>query len=78
MNQDQRDKLAAAMGIPADERAILDAGSNHDGRCRCQTCLRWWVLMGPDGGVPGRYGPFNRDEVVAEAVEWGKPIDGLD
>lgn len=77
MNQEQRDRLAAAMGIPADEQAILDAGSRHGGRCRCETCLRWWVLMGPDGGEPGQYGPFTRAEVVAEAERWGKPTEDL-
>jgi hypothetical protein len=65
------------MAIPADELAVLDANSNHPYTCRCKNCCRWWVLMGPDGGEDGNYGPFSRDEVLAEAKEWGKPTEML-
>ncbi len=70
-------ELAELFGIPPDEQFILDGGSDHVYNCRCQQCRRWWVLMGPNGGDPGDYGPFTRDEVVAEATAWGKPTEEL-
>jgi hypothetical protein len=33
--------------------------------------------MGPDGGEPGKYGPFTREQVIAEANAWGKPVKFL-
>jgi hypothetical protein len=63
--------------IPTDERAVLDAGGGHDYKCTCSLCKRWWVLVGPDGGEPGNYGGFSRNEVVAEAIAWGKPTEYL-
>lgn len=79
MNESQKAALASALGIPSDERAVLDAGSNHPGRCTCALCLRWWVLMGPEDGEPheGNYGPFTRQQVIDEAVRWGKPTTDL-
>jgi hypothetical protein len=63
--------------IPQDELEVIDGTSDHDYRCNCNTCLRWWVLMGPDGGEPGKYGPFTREQVIAEANAWGKPVKFL-
>lgn len=69
MNQAQKDALASALGISPETQRTLDVGSNHAHSCRCRTCLRWWVEMGPDGDPtdPSAYGPFTRDEVLAEA-----------
>jgi hypothetical protein len=72
MNQNQKDILADALGISPQDRAILDRGGNHGYHCRCNQCLQWWVLMGPDGMEPGAYGPFTRDEVLAEAKRMGR------
>lgn len=77
MNQNQKDNLAEALGIDRETQSALDSGSNHDYRCTCDTCLRWWVEMGPDGMEPGNYGPFTRDQVVTEAVRLGKPTEDL-
>lgn len=77
MNQQQKDQFARAMGIPAEDQVILDNSSNHPYNCRCIQCLDWWVLMGPDGGEPGKYGPFTRTEVVVRADETGKDMTHL-
>ena len=55
------DGIAEEAGMTADHRAILD--SNHVFGCDCDTCLSWWALCGPDGGEPGEYGPFTKDQV---------------
>lgn len=70
MNQEQRDNLAASLGITPEEQISLDAGSNHPFTCRCETCRKWWVLCGPEnedeadepGYVP-KYGPFTQAEI---------------
>lgn len=77
MQADKRNELAKALDIPLDEQHVLDAGVLHDYRCRCVSCLRWWVLMGPDGDEAGNYGPFSLQEVLTEARRWGKPTDYL-
>lgn len=63
MNQDQKNKLADALGIDKDTQQILDTGSNHHYGCRCEICRQWWIAMGPDGAS---YGPFTRDEIYKE------------
>lgn len=63
MNQDQKDKLADALGIDKDTQQILDIGSSHNSSCRCEICRQWWIAMGPDGDS---YGPFTRDEIFKE------------
>jgi hypothetical protein len=77
MNQNQRDVLARQLDIPADEQAVLDAGSEHPFHCRCAVCLTWWVLMGPDGEPddPGAYGPFTKREVDAERARGQQRYD---
>lgn len=65
MKQEQMDKFAKALGISPEVQQTLDTGSNHDYRCKCGVCLQWWVEMGPDGGEPGNYGPFDAEEVIA-------------
>lgn len=79
MNQAQRDNLARALGIPPSEQSILDAGSNHSYSCRCSTCIQWWIQMGPDGdpSIKGAYGPFTRDEILAEARRLNLPTSNL-
>lgn len=63
------DNLAASLGISKEVQATLDVGSNHDRKCRCKTCHKWWRLMGPqnaeDADQPGyvpNYGPFRPNE----------------
>jgi len=49
----------------------LSTGSTHHYRCKCQVCLRWWVLVGPEieesdkDGNPTKwnYGPFSDAEI---------------
>jgi len=63
--QEEIDKLTD------DEKRALDAGSNHTYDCRCEKCLTWWAMCGPDGGVPGNYGPFDKAEVNERQRELG-------
>ena len=76
-NKKLKDLMADALGITKQEQEVLDAGSSHNYNCRCDTCLQWWIEVGPDGGEPGEYGPFSRDEVIARATELGKPTSYL-
>lgn len=78
MKQEQKNQLAEILDISKRDQEILDAGSDHAYKCRCRKCLQWWVLMGPDGGKAGKYGPFTRDEVIAMAKEMGESLEGLD
>lgn len=45
--------------------------SNHVYSCTCMHCLHWWARVGPDGGEPGDYGPFTKEQVNAEQVRLG-------
>lgn len=83
MSQEQKNRWATLLGITPEEQVVLDAGSEHPFTCRCQTCLQWWVQMGPDGGETGNYGPFDEEEVrdacVAAGMAWPSchmPEDG--
>ena len=58
------------------ERDVLDAASNHSYLCRCDLCLAWWALMGPNGGEPGKYGPFSRAEVNERQRQLGESETG--
>lgn len=40
------DSLAKLLGIPEDEQKILDAGASHPHECKCETCERYWDLIG--------------------------------
>ena len=58
--------LAKEHGISAD---FMDA-SNHNYRCRCDSCLAWWVGMGAeDTGDGWGFGPFTLDEYLAAGGE---------
>lgn len=76
MNQEQKDKVAGALGIPKAEQRILDSVGNHEYMCNCSACLQWWALVGPDGGGPGSYGPFTTEQVkkacIARGMTWPK------
>jgi len=67
MNQGQKDALARALGISPEDQQSLDAGGGHHYTCRCETCRKWWKLMGPaDADEDGKgtdYGPFTKEEV---------------
>lgn len=53
---------------------VMNVASEHHFRCRCDKCAAWWVLMGPDGGVPDDFGPFSTEEIQAAAVRIGEPF----
>lgn len=63
MNPEEQVRLAEALGVTPGEREVLDAGSSHKSNCRCETCRRWWELVGPD--EDGNYGPFSAEEISA-------------
>ena len=48
---------------------VFQEASDHNYNCRCDKCLEWWAQMGPDGGDPGDYGPFTKDEVNGKQKE---------
>jgi hypothetical protein len=55
---------------------VLDTASGHDFRCECDTCLEWWVYMGPDPDLPleRRFGPFAEEQVISKADELGEDV----
>jgi hypothetical protein len=55
----------AAMSEPT-ARMLLE-GSDHPYTCRCETCLAWWVALGPEdlGDERKGYGPFTEAEIKA-------------
>ena len=58
--------LAVANGVTAD---FMDA-SNHNYRCRCDSCLQWWVKVGAeDTGNGWGFGPFTLEEYLAAGGE---------
>ena len=69
LSEEKKEKKMAA-GIDND----FLAASEHGFTCRCPRCLKWWVKMGPDGGVPDDYGPFSTEEVKQAAEELGLPF----
>jgi len=50
-------------GMDPLHKEICDKADKHSYGCSCDICLRWWALMGPDGGEPGNYGPFIQAQV---------------
>lgn len=50
---------------------ILDEAWSHHFRCDCDVCLSGWAIVGPDGGEPGSYGPFTKQQVNARQIELG-------
>jgi hypothetical protein len=73
--QARLDEIAAALNIPKATQDILDEGSSHPGTCRCETCWRWWKLMGPD--EVGDFGPFTEEEIRA-STHAGTTLHGQD
>ena len=68
-------KFEKEMGIdkvPDDVRDELDASSDHAYGCDCDRCLSWWARVGPDGGEPGCYGPFTKEQVNQRQRELGE------
>lgn len=41
----------------------LFEASDHPYDCRCDKCLDWWMVVGPD--EDGLYGPFTQEEILA-------------
>jgi hypothetical protein len=62
MDQSIKDKLAIALSISPDVQEILDKGSEHHYRCRCETCRKWWQSLGPESRE-NPYGPFEINEI---------------
>jgi hypothetical protein len=58
--------------ISPEHRRILDVADRHRFGCDCDTCLSWWALCGPDGGEPGSYGPFTKEQVNTRQKELGE------
>ena len=70
MTQQQKDQLAAGLGITPNEQDVLDVGSAHPFTCRCSICREWWIAMGPENadeeddlGYEPKYGPFTKEEI---------------
>jgi len=73
MDEEFKKKLAKALGISEEERAVLDTGGDHPYSCRCETCADYWRQMGPDPDgttmVPQRpYGPFTITEIENDST----------
>lgn len=51
------------INLPPTTIARLRRAHSHDKMCDCESCLLWWTYAGPDGGIPGDYGPFEKDLV---------------
>lgn len=72
MNDIQRTPaLQAVIDAMEKEFGITDEfqeSSNHPYSCRCDKCLNWWRIMGPDEDDNGDpfYGPFTKEEVEGE------------
>ncbi len=62
-----------AVRLGGDEVAVI-LDTKHGYECACPRCLTWWALMGPDGGEPGCYGPFTKDQVNAEQRRIGEQV----
>lgn len=46
---------------------------DHPYSCRCDMCAMAWVLVGPDGGEEGNFGPFTEQEIRDTAKMIGEP-----
>ncbi len=70
---DQIRDFAAGLAedMTTEEKKVLDISSNHSYDCACNTCLSWWASVGPNGGEPGSYGPFTKEQVNAKQRELG-------
>ena len=62
-------KLAAELGIEPEERDILLTGGDHDYRCRCDVCRKWWKIMGPDP-ENGKCGSFTMEELGLDPADY--------
>lgn len=56
--QSTLDAYAEEFPVPAG----ATEGDDHPYRCRCDTCLMYWIALGEDPEVGG-YGPFSKDEI---------------
>ena len=66
--------IADAAGITPENQQRLDETSEHPFGCDCVKCLDWWALCGPDGGEPGQYGPFTKEQVNKRQRELGEEL----
>ena len=59
--------LRQRAGMDEPTAKMLLEGSDHHYNCRCDTCLEWWVALGPEdlGGGKRGYGPFSETEIKA-------------
>lgn len=57
------DQMASNWNI---DDAVI-AGTDHAYNCRCDTCLKWWVAVGPeyeDEDSEPTFGPFTKEEFL--------------
>lgn len=57
-------KNRSGMG-DATAKTLLEA-SEHPYQCRCEQCLDWWSMVGPEEAPDGRrsWGPFTETEIM--------------
>lgn len=60
--QDKIRSILSDLDVP-DEYMIA---SDHPYACKCESCLRWWVTVGPEETDYGwSFGPFTEAEFLA-------------
>lgn len=65
--------LMDAIPLPQATKDILDAGSTHKHKCRCDVCRQWWRAMTSRDEMD--FGPFTRDEVHGpDPAMQGRPL----
>lgn len=67
------DAFAQNSGMTYEEKRVLDIGGSHQGSCTCDTCRKYWALMGPD--EEGKYGPWTLEE-LEEELQWARELRG--
>lgn len=63
------DALCKAFDLSISAAQILNDAWSHPYDCTCKICLTAWAMVGPDGGEPGNYGPFTKEQVNARQRE---------
>lgn len=43
-----RNQLSKLLDMSEDQLKKFDEASNHPYKCRCEICLEYWKLVGPD------------------------------
>jgi len=59
-------QLVSEMAYKAGIKDAVMEASNHPRRCKCASCLQWWLACGPeDTGHGWSFGPFTQAEYEA-------------